>query len=78
MYEFLFDRYKNLKFDSSSSSDMDAPTIQSKFLAKNNELGIVAVGFSGGQVSICNGFETKTTPNHMYSASQVSMQPRWL
>ena len=30
---------------------MDAPTIQSKFLKKGNELGIVAVGFSGGQVS---------------------------
>jgi arginase len=30
---------------------MDAPTIQPKFLKKGNELGIVAVGFSGGQVS---------------------------
>lgn len=52
MYEFLFDRYKSLTFDSSSSSEiMDAPTLQPKFLAKGNELGIVAVGFSGGQVS---------------------------
>jgi hypothetical protein len=50
--EFLFDRYKSLTFDSSSSSEiMDAPTIQPKFLKKGNELGIVAVGFSGGQVS---------------------------
>jgi hypothetical protein len=53
MYEFLFDRYKSLTFDSSSSSSeiMDAPTIQPKFLAKGNELGLVAVGFSGGQAS---------------------------
>ena len=30
---------------------MDAPTnIQPKFLPKGNELGLVAVGFSGGQV----------------------------
>ncbi|KAK5687611.1 Arginase, catabolizes arginine to ornithine and urea [Elasticomyces elasticus] len=28
---------------------MDAPTIQTKFLKSNNELGLVAVGFSGGQ-----------------------------
>ncbi|KAK4498441.1 hypothetical protein PRZ48_011099 [Zasmidium cellare] len=28
---------------------MDAPTIQNKFLSKPNELGLVAVGFSGGQ-----------------------------
>ncbi|EME80871.1 uncharacterized protein MYCFIDRAFT_72667 [Pseudocercospora fijiensis CIRAD86] len=28
---------------------MDAPTIQPKFLSKPNELGLVAVGFSGGQ-----------------------------
>lgn len=26
------------------------PTLQSKFLSKDNELGVVAVGFSGGQV----------------------------
>lgn len=31
--------------------NMDAPTIQPKFLPKHNELGLVAVGFSGGQVS---------------------------
>jgi hypothetical protein len=29
---------------------MDAPTFQPKFLPKQNELGLVAVGFSGGQV----------------------------
>ena len=51
--QFLFDQNKSLKYDSSSSSEiiMDAPTIQPKFLKKGNELGIVAVGFSGGQVS---------------------------
>ena len=55
MYEFLFDRYKSPTYDSSSSSEiMDAPTIQPKFLAKGNELGLVAVGFSGGQVSRTN------------------------
>ena len=57
MYDFVFDRYKSLNLDSSSSSEiMDAPTIQPKFLAKGNELGLVAVGFSGGQVSRLNGF----------------------
>ena len=30
---------------------MDAPTIQPKFLSKHDELGLVAVGFSGGQVT---------------------------
>lgn len=33
-----------------SSSTMDAPTIQPKFLKNGTDLGIVAVGFSGGQV----------------------------
>lgn len=27
-----------------------APTLRPKFLPNNNELGVVAVGFSGGQV----------------------------
>ena len=31
---------------------MDAPTIQPKFLKNGSDLGIVAVGFSGGQVNI--------------------------
>lgn len=31
---------------------MDAPTLQPKFLKNGSDLGIVAVGFSGGQV--CN------------------------
>ena len=30
---------------------MDPSTIHSKFLPTNDELGLVAVGFSGGQVS---------------------------
>ena len=30
---------------------MDAPTIQPKFLKNVTDLGIVAVGFSGGQVN---------------------------
>ena len=52
MHEFVCDRYQNLTFDSLSSSEiMDAPTLQPKFLAKGNGIGIVAVGFSGGQVS---------------------------
>lgn len=29
---------------------MDPPTIKPKFLPKGNALGLVAVGFSGGQV----------------------------
>lgn len=31
-------------------TNMDSPTIQPKFLPKPDELGLVAVGFSGGQV----------------------------
>jgi arginase len=31
---------------------MDAPTIQPKFLKNGSDLGIVAVGFSGGQVNM--------------------------
>ena len=31
---------------------MDAPTLQPKFLANGNDIGMVAVGFSGGQVSL--------------------------
>jgi len=31
-------------------TEMDAPTIQPKFLPKLNQLGLIAVGFSGGQV----------------------------
>jgi len=39
---------------------MDAPTIQPKFLSKHDELGLIAVGFSGGQVGhivlkVCHG-----------------------
>lgn len=30
---------------------MDAPTIKPKFISSATELGLVAVGFSGGQVS---------------------------
>lgn len=33
-----------------SNGKMDAPTIQPKFLANASDLGLVAVGFSGGQV----------------------------
>jgi len=35
----------------STSFTMDAPTIQPKFLKNGSDLGIVAVGFSGGQVN---------------------------
>lgn len=53
MYDFI-----SKQFEASRTSDMtdnaakmDAPTIQPKFLSRGNELGLVAVGFSGGQVS---------------------------
>jgi hypothetical protein len=36
----------------STSLTMDAPTIQPKFLKNGSDLGIVAVGFSGGQVNL--------------------------
>ena len=51
MYAFLR-RYKSLTASDVHDSDiMDAPTIQPKFLSNANEIGLVAVGFSGGQVS---------------------------
>ena len=56
MYGFVLKRYKGshtFDADSSSSENMDAPTIQPKFLPGRNELGLVAVGFSGGQVRRC-------------------------
>lgn len=63
--------------------NMDAPTIQSKFLPKSNELGLVAVGFSGGQVCV-----RKRTTLHVdvdwmltdnpHSANPASMLHPWL
>ena len=40
------------RFSASNSHSpmMDAPTLQPKFLKNGSDLGIVAVGFSGGQV----------------------------
>lgn len=38
--------------DSKHIINMDAPTIRPKFLPKPDELGLVAVGFSGGQVCV--------------------------
>lgn len=35
---------------SAKDGKMDAPTIQPKFLKNASDLGLVAVGFSGGQV----------------------------
>ena len=53
MYASILKRYKTLTtFDARSSKIMDASTIESKFLPKSNELGLVAVGFSGGQVRL--------------------------
>lgn len=52
MYSTLCRQQPPLKpFDTSYSITMDAPTIRPKFLKNGHELGLVAVGFSGGQVS---------------------------
>lgn len=49
--------FRPTKTTTTNTDDMDHPTIQPKFLSKAEELGLVAVGFSGGQVRIltsCN------------------------
>lgn len=43
-----------LSIDTEYSTTMDAPTIRPKFLKNGHELGLVAVGFSGGQVRAKN------------------------
>ncbi|TKA73917.1 hypothetical protein B0A55_05049 [Friedmanniomyces simplex] len=42
-------RYIQADPNSDHTTKMDAPTIQPKFLKNRNDLGLVAVGFSGGQ-----------------------------
>ena len=46
----------------STTVNMDAPTITPKFLTKGNELGLVAVGFSGGQVSPSTSYSLPHKP----------------
>ena len=58
-------------------SKMDAPTIQPKFLSKPNELGLVAVGFSGGQVSKKKFPESRNMCLLYDSANQVSTPHPW-
>ena len=78
MYAFLLNRYGSLTtFDARCSKIMDAPTIQPKFLEKRNELGLVAVGFSGGQVSKLQILNEFTTDN-VCSVNPASTQRRWL
>jgi hypothetical protein len=57
---------------------MDAPTLQPKFLKNGTDLGIVAVGFSGGQVrdDSSKGIALAAS-NSAYSAKQVSMPRPW-
>lgn len=51
MNRFVLQRYDDsTSFDTTSKDIMDAPTIRPKFLKNGNDLGLVAVGFSGGQV----------------------------
>ena len=80
MYRILLESYKSLTtFDARCSSIMDAPTIQPKFLPKRNELGLVAVGFSGGQVGSAVTMDIGFThANNGYSANQASMRLPWL
>lgn len=59
--------------------NMDAPTLRPKFLPKPDELGLVAVGFSGGQVCIWKPSKTAQYPvlHHDNSANQAPMQLPW-
>jgi hypothetical protein len=58
---------------------MDAPTLQPKFLKNGSDLGIVAVGFSGGQVrdNVSNATASAAS-NNVESANPASMQRPWL
>jgi hypothetical protein len=58
---------------------MDAPTLQPKFLKNGSDLGIVAVGFSGGQVR--DDWKNEIVPimsNSIHSANLASMLHQWL
>ena len=58
---------------------MDAPTLQPKFLKNGSDLGIVAVGFSGGQVRDDSSNATVyAASDNVHSANQASMQHPWL
>lgn len=58
---------------------MDAPKHHSKFLSKGNELGLVAVGFSGGQVRPSYKCATlPATDSNRHSASLAWMLLPWL
>jgi hypothetical protein len=57
---------------------MDAPTLQPKFLPSRNELGLVAVGFCGGQVSKQKVLDKHRVSNTFDRARLVSMLPPWL
>jgi hypothetical protein len=58
---------------------MDAPTLQPKFLKNGSDLGIVAVGFSGGQVrDDQKDHIAHTVPNSVHSANLASMPHPWL
>lgn len=49
------------------------PTIQSKFLSNSHELGVVAVGFSGGQVCTYTSFKNPPPPaSHLPSTNPLS------
>jgi hypothetical protein len=57
---------------------MDAPTLQPKFLKNGSDLGIVAVGFSGGQVSNhANRVVATEVSDSIRSVNPVSMPRPW-
>lgn len=57
---------------------MDAPTIQPKFLKNGTDLGIVAVGFSGGQVRGDSSDDTAgVVSDNVHGARLASTQRPW-
>ncbi len=57
---------------------MDRPTLRPKFLKNNNELGLIAVGFSGGQVGRSASLLRLTSAaDNMTSANPESMLHPW-
>ena len=56
-----------------------APTIQPNFLPNRHDVGVVAVGFSGGQVRLNVMISTMrdSSADILYSQSLVSMRHLW-
>lgn len=55
---------------------MDAPTLQPKFLKNGTDLGIVAVGFSGGQVGDDSTDNSVVVISNSVRSAKLASTPR--